>query len=154
MLFADVGVGMVNGHTQVKKTKKYDQSKIFFDRSKGFLWDEKGDGDENAFIPFHYEPGDCGGSEWHRYNKPTLITKFATVVGDSLFFDKGDAADVEIYENLRDLSNGYFRGGECEALGTENFTPEFGDCKDITEIEDFPAQVCKRGGIIRSLLQC
>ena len=62
------------------------------------------------------------------------IFKFATVKGDSLFFDKGDAADVEIYESLRDLSNGYFRVGECEAVGMENFTPKFGDFKDITEI--------------------
>jgi len=75
------------------------------------------------------------------------IFKFATVKGDSLFFDKGDAADVEIYESLRDLSNGYFRGGECEALGTENFTPEFGDCKEITEIEDFLNKCAKEEGL-------
>ena len=30
------------------------------------------------------------------------IFEFATIKGDSLFFDKGDAADVETYESLKD----------------------------------------------------
>ena len=75
------------------------------------------------------------------------IFKFATIKGDSLFFDKGDAADVETYESLEDLSNGYFRGGECEALGLEYFTPEFGECKEITDIKDFLHKCAKEEGL-------
>ncbi len=45
----------------------------------------------------------------------------ATINGDSLLFDEGESADVEIYKTLKDLSNGYFRGGECEAEGMDFF---------------------------------
>ena len=75
------------------------------------------------------------------------IFKYATVKGDSLFFDKGDAAEVQIYETLKDLSNGYFRGGECEGVGSEDFTPEFGECKDITDIEVFLHKCAKEEGL-------
>ena len=73
--------------------------------------------------------------------------EFATMKGDSLFFDKGDAADVETYESLKDLSNGYFRGGETEALGLEHFTPGFGECKEITDIEVFLHKCAKEEGL-------
>ena len=73
--------------------------------------------------------------------------KYATLKGDSLFFDKGDAAEVQIYESLKDLSNGYFRGGECEGVGSEDFTPEFGECKDITEIEEFLQKCAAEEGL-------
>ena len=60
---------------------------------------------------------------------------YATLKGDELHFDDGDAAEVSIYESLRDLSNGYFRGGEKEPYDTFDFTPEFGECKGIENIE-------------------
>ena len=54
---------------------------------------------------------------------------------------------METYESLKDLSNGYFRGGECEALGLEHFTPEFGECKEITDIEVFLHKCAKEEGL-------
>ncbi len=42
---------------------------------------------------------------------------------------------------------GDFRGGETEALGLEHFTPGFGECKEITDIEVFLHKCAKEEGL-------
>ena len=62
-----------------------------------------------------------------------------------LYFDKRAAADIEVFNSLRDLTDAYY--GEKEAEDWLDFTPGFGDCKDCNDIEEFIVEYCKKENI-------
>ena len=59
-----------------------------------------------------------------------------------LYFDKRAAADIEVFNSLRDLTDAYY--GEKEAEDWLDFTPGFGDCKNCNDIEEFIVEYCKK----------
>ena len=59
-----------------------------------------------------------------------------------LYFDKRAAADIEVFNSLRDLTDAYY--GEKEAEDWLDFTPGFGACKDCNDIEEFIVEYCKK----------
>jgi len=59
-----------------------------------------------------------------------------------LYFDKRAAADIEVFNSLRDLTDAYY--GEKEAEDWLDFTPGFGDCKNCNDIEEFIIEYCKK----------
>ena len=73
-----------------------------------------------------------------------------------VFFKDNIATQLEGFETLENMKNGTFLGGQelCiygeddkyddDATGYLFFTPEWGDCKEITKLEDYIIHICKK----------
>ena len=79
-----------------------------------------------------------------------------------MFYKDNIATQLEGFETLENMKNGTFLGGQelCiygeddkyddDATGYLFFTPEWGDCKEINNLEDYIIQVCKKNNIKES----
>ena len=71
-----------------------------------------------------------------------IVFEDAYMEDGKLYFDKRAAADMEVFNSLRDLTDASY--GEKEAEDWLDFTPGFGACKDCNDIEEFIVEYCKK----------
>ena len=74
-----------------------------------------------------------------------IVFEDAYMEDGKLYFDKRAAADIEVFNSLRDLTDASY--GEKEAEDWLDFTPGFGACKDCNDIEEFIVEYCKKENI-------
>ena len=80
------------------------------------------------------------------------IFEWATMKGDKLYFDKSAAADVEVFNSLEDMSKAYYTG-EVDSEDYLSFTPGFGECKDLEDIDEFLIKYCKDENITEAYFE-
>ena len=71
-----------------------------------------------------------------------IVFEDAYMEDGKLYFDKRAAADIEVFNSLRDLTDASY--GEKEAEDWLDFTPGFGACKNCNDIEEFIVEYCKK----------
>ena len=71
-----------------------------------------------------------------------IVFEDAYMEDGKLYFDKRAAADMEVFNSLRDLTDASY--GEKEAEDWLDFTPGFGACKNCNDIEEFIVEYCKK----------
>ena len=74
-----------------------------------------------------------------------IVFEDAYMEDGKLYFDKRAAADIEVFNSLRDLTDASY--GEKEAEDWLDFTPGFGACKNCNDIEEFIVEYCKKENI-------